>query len=626
MRITDLEIENFKSIRHMEIHDIENALILVGKNNTGKTVVLDAVRLLGGDYELSRDDFMFPEQNIVIRAGLRFDPQDYEELHSRGVICKYKNFDAWKRVFTAAFPSLKEDVLSFTLVASSTGALRYDDGFKKNNPKIPLVFPKVYFIDSLRHIQEIEEDILMFQDDENLQRLRDNQCMFNSQHQCRRCFQCIGLIEKKNAGQLNVMEAMRLTEYKMYASNLKRFVQKVNYYFAKNGGYADRIEYRTGVDSSALTRIQGIAVNKVRQNSVPVAKLGEGMRSIYILSLLEAYIDEKSRNACIVLMEDPEIFLHPQLQKSAAEVLYRLSKKNQVIFSTHSPNMIFNFTSRQIRQIVLDEGYFSVARQRADVDQILDDLGYTANDLMNVSFVFIVEGRQDKSRLPLLLQKYYSEICNADGTLSRVAIITTNSCTNIKTYANLKYMNKLYLKDQFLMIRDGDGKDPEALARQLCKYYEDRNREDVDRLPRVTRRNVLILKYYSFENYFLDPKIMARLGIVESEDAFWEILFKKWQEYLYRLSSGRHLVQVLGHGLDSIKDLQDHFESFKIYMRGHNLFDIFYGPFKNRETQILKQYIELAGRDAFADILDAIDRFVYFDSRKKKESSNELFT
>ena len=70
MRITDLEIENFKSIRHMEIHDIENALILVGKNNTGKTVVLDAVRLLGGEYVLSGDDFMFPEQNIIIRAGL----------------------------------------------------------------------------------------------------------------------------------------------------------------------------------------------------------------------------------------------------------------------------------------------------------------------------------------------------------------------------------------------------------------------------------------------------------------------------------------------------------------------------------------------------------------------------
>ena len=168
----------------------------------------------------------------------------------------------------------------------------------------------------------------------------------------------------------------------------------MNYYFRKNGGCAETIEYEAGVDSSELFNIQGIAVNKVRASRLPVSKLGKGMRSIYILSLLEAYIDEKGKNSCIILMEDPEIFLHPQLQKAAAEVLYRLSKKNQVIFSTHSPNMLFNFTSRQIRQIILDEDYYSIAIRPRDVDVILDDLGYTANDLMNVSFVFIVEGRQ----------------------------------------------------------------------------------------------------------------------------------------------------------------------------------------------------------------------------------------
>ena len=42
MQITSVHIRNFKSIREMEIHGIENALILVGKNNTGKTSVLDA--------------------------------------------------------------------------------------------------------------------------------------------------------------------------------------------------------------------------------------------------------------------------------------------------------------------------------------------------------------------------------------------------------------------------------------------------------------------------------------------------------------------------------------------------------------------------------------------------------
>ena len=109
-------------------------------------------------------------------------------------------------------------------------------------------------------------------------------------------------------------------------------------------------------------------------------------------------------------MEDPEIYLHPQLQKVASEILYRLSKKNQVVFSTHSPNLIFNFSSKQIKEVLLDEEYYTTVRPETDIDQILDDLGYTANDLMNVSFVFIVEGKQDSNRLPLLLQKYYSEI------------------------------------------------------------------------------------------------------------------------------------------------------------------------------------------------------------------------
>ena len=139
---------------------------------------------------------------------------------------------------------------------------------------------------------------------------------------------------------------------------------------------------------------------------------------------------------------------------------------------------------------------------------------------MNVNFVFIVEGKQDKSWFPLLLKKYFSETYDEDGNLSRIAIITTNSSTNIKAYANLKYMNQVYLKDNFLMIRDGDGKDREKLKRELYKYYEERNLEDVDRLPRVTEKNVLILKYYSFENYFLNPKIMAALDIVELEEAF----------------------------------------------------------------------------------------------------------
>lgn len=66
-----------------------------------------------------------------------------------------------------------------------------------------------------------------------------------------------------------------------------------------------------------------------------------------------------------------------------------------------------------------------------------------------------------------------------------------------------------------MMIRDSDGKNRMQLGQQLCKYYGDRSHEDKGNLPRVTEKNVLILKYYSFENYFLFPEVMAQIGVVK---------------------------------------------------------------------------------------------------------------
>ena len=87
----------------------------------------------------------------------------------------------------------------------------------------------------------------------------------------------------------------------------------------------------------------------------PVEKLGNGMKNIYMLSLLETYVEEEKRMQSIIMVEYPELFLHPSLQKEASKILYQLSKKNQVIFTTHSPNMVVNFTRGQVCQMVLDE-------------------------------------------------------------------------------------------------------------------------------------------------------------------------------------------------------------------------------------------------------------------------------
>jgi len=85
---------------------------------------------------------------------------------------------------------------------------------------------------------------------------------------------------------------------------------------------------------------------------------------------------------------------------------------------------------------------------------------------------------------------------------------------------------------------------------------------------------------------------------------------------LHRIKSGEHLIEVLGKDIESVEELKANYETFKIYMRGHNLYDIFYGPFKKQEKELLRKYLEIAPREDFKDILDAIEGFVYFEGRR----------
>lgn len=618
MRITYLHIKNFKSIQDLIINEVDNAMILVGKNNTGKTIVMDAIRVATGEYIIKKSDYLDTSKEIIIGIKVEFTKDDLEAFCSQGIVSKYKKYDSWERDFRLKLPSYNEGSIFFECVVNTEGIVKYRDTVKKNNPYIKKVFPKVYFIDHTRNINEIQDDIFSFYDKESLYDLQENLCIFDKCKKCNQCFHCIQLINKKSPEDLTIFETARLLEYKMFNMNLNTFSDKLNKYFRANGGASQEIKYVLDFNIEEIFKINTQVYNKDRNINGPIEMLSEGLKSIYTLSLLEAYIDEDNILASIIMIEDPEIYLHPQLQKVASEILFRLSKKNQIIFSTHSPNMIFNFSSKQIKQVVLDDEYYTVVKEDTDIDDILDDLGYTANDLMNVNFVFIVEGKQDSNRLPLLLEKYYAEIHDKDGKLQRISIIPTNSCTNIKTYANLKYMNKLYLKDQFLMIRDSDGKNPRYLVKQLCSYYAKRAKEDVDNIPKVEPRNVLITKYYSFENYFLDPIVMTKVGVLKNEDEFYHILYQKYKSYLYKLSSTKRLVKMHGMRINNKNDLKDNMELIKTYVRGHNLFDIFYGKYKGeRETEVLKQYIEAAPREAFKDILDAIDGFVYFENRRK---------
>ena len=285
MQLTYLHIHNFKSIRDMEIRDIDRALILVGKNNTGKTSVLDAVCAVCGCYQVQEADFNEREQAIRIDASFSISGEDLALFHRMGIVSQYRRYEVWRRVFGERLPSFSQGELCFTFHVNKDGKVRYEDISRKNNPYIPMVLPRIYRITADRDLRQLQNDLLMFQEDRQLRKLRSGSCIFDPAKACSHCFRCIGLIDQKKPAELSAVETARLLEYKIYQLNFSSFSKKLSENFLKNGGY-EEIRCSISCDTDQMFSVTVTACNEKRGTETPVEYLGKGMRSIYMLSLL----------------------------------------------------------------------------------------------------------------------------------------------------------------------------------------------------------------------------------------------------------------------------------------------------------------------------------------------------
>jgi len=86
----------------------------------------------------------------------------------------------------------------------------------------------------------------------------------------------------------------------------------------------------------------------MRQNDkdVPVETLGEGVQRLAIIALYRTYLKKHGRNErAILLIEEPESYLHPQARKTLFRILRQAIKnekdvEGQIIYTTHSENFI----------------------------------------------------------------------------------------------------------------------------------------------------------------------------------------------------------------------------------------------------------------------------------------------
>lgn len=523
MQISRINIKNYKSMRASgDIVIGQEIYALIGQNNAGKSTILDAIQCLFPDTKCSVEykDLYDRKENVVVEIEFCGVTQEYIELkmfseqiekHNSELKTAIENNEApdviakkiklhkdkMEKQIQATIEKyeIADETMVLRLVVPVKGGSISKKYIETRNPgttitdaDVKKILPILKIIPAIRNPQN--ESVAG-----NNSYMKDLIQMLDDGIQT-----SIEVGSKRiNYNELNAILAEESS------NRCKDLSEKITRKYAETVGNEDfEISITSDVNIAKGTSYTTKLIDKVTNLESDMMNCGTGYQSMVILSVLETYVElTEKKTGYILIIEEPEVYLHPSLQRKMISTLIRLSKDNQVLFSTHSPISVSSLTKEQIGLVVKEKGEAHV--EKINIKKVISELGICPDDILMEQGVIMVEGKDDEQIVKAILGKI------DQSKAKKINVIYTGSCTNLRFYANAEKLLNYNHNIPLLIIRDADSKTEEAQRESLKKELADTLKDASNGNYSVNDNEIFIVGKHSIESLFLYGEILAEM-------------------------------------------------------------------------------------------------------------------
>jgi len=484
MNINNITIHNFRNFRNLDIDFSEGFQTIIGENNIGKSNLYWAIRLvLDKDLSYNARNLELKDFNGFRQSTTMFDYVLISiELNSKE-LSNFPTFHALKTSNTTARVTYiyahkhifnpEEEAPEVVEIKDFTWRL-FGGGASMNLPDV-LKLAKIsfrdleginlYYINAFRNINSDLQG--------STKSLLSKYCL--SREDSENELESVKSILGTSSEELNKLPFVP----KIANSIQKKGLDIAGSYFS----FPISISFLSNYDSDAWSQLN-IFFNPSDGVNVPVNILGLGQKNILYLSMFIAELENSSTKyeVNILLIEEPEAHLHPQLQKILFSNLNDL-KTTQIFLTSHSThiasdcnyknlNILYKNQEKDIKAFSPFKNDVLSDRENLLLKRYLDA---TRSELFFASAIFFVEGVGEQFIIPSIAQEVYG----VNLTENNISVIPIHS-----RYFDpfLKLAQKDNLEIPVVAIIDGDADELDPDSEYTTSVLNAKNLEVKDRV------------------------------------------------------------------------------------------------------------------------------------------------